>query len=100
MVELWIGLFLAASATLDEASQRFAQNFGWLSGDWMACQAPGSVEERWTSPYGTTMVGLNISWDGKRAQYEFLRIALDKKGMPTLYAQPSGQAAIAFAASA
>jgi hypothetical protein len=49
----------------------------WLSGDWQSVRPNGLVEERWTAPAGTMMVGLShASREGKTRSFEYLRLEL------------------------
>lgn len=54
----------------------------WLSGDWEAVTSNGLVEERWTAPAGTMMIGLShASREGKTRSFEYLRIELRGSGI-------------------
>lgn len=49
----------------------------WLSGDWESVTPNGLVEERWTAPAGSMMVGMShASRDGKTRSFEYLRLEL------------------------
>lgn len=65
---------------------------GWLSGNWVATRSSGSsVEERWSSPKGGSLIGTSrsINTNGKLTAFEFLRI-LEREQSLVYIAQPGG----------
>jgi hypothetical protein len=82
-----VALFLSMSAA---ASAAGIANLEWLSGDWVQCTSEGVIEERWVGPRAEVMVAVNLSVNGARASYEFMRIAPGPNGVLTYYAQPGG----------
>jgi hypothetical protein len=84
---------LAAPARAPEAPELEA--LAWMAGHWRQEAGARVTEELWLPPRGGTMLGLNRSVSGRRADFEFLRLALDDEGVVYL-ASPSGRAPTPF----
>jgi hypothetical protein len=70
---------------------------GWLSGDWRVETDTGWVEETWTAPHGSRMLGLGREVDaGPEDFFEFLRIDDDGAGRVVYHAMPMGRTAVDF----
>src|SRR5687768_2584633 len=91
-----IALLLAAIP----ASAADIADLEWLAGAW-ATEAKGEAarwtEERWSPPRGGTMLGTGLSGrGGKATSYEFMRIAVDKKGEIAFWGSPQGATPVPF----
>lgn len=75
-----------------------APDLSWLAGDWVHCDGPRIVEERWLGPIEGVLIGANLNWNGRRAGFEFFRVAKDAQGTLTFFAQPGGRPPVAFPA--
>ena len=63
----------------------------WLAGAWTGGGGPLSIEERWGSPAGGTMLGVSQTIKGDQmVAFEFLRIA-ERDGTLVYIAQPNGR---------
>jgi len=73
-------------------------DLGWLAGCWESVGGEVGSGEQWTFPAGGTLFGVSRTiHDSKTIGYEFLQIRETDDGGIEFVAQPSGQAAAAFA---
>ena len=84
-------------------ARKGVEGLAWLSGAWEAEHeqlegvSPTWTEEIWTAPRGAMMLGIGRRGQGLRlGMWELLRIEGDEAGKLALYAQPQGDAAVAF----
>lgn len=70
-------------------------DLAWLTGNWKATVGETETEENWTTPKGGLMLGTNRTVKGKKAFFEFLRIADTETGV-VYYASPMGKAVTEF----
>jgi uncharacterized protein DUF6265 len=69
---------------------------GWLAGDWQLTRGDACVEEHWTLPSDSSLIGMSRTVTrGRTAEFEFLRI--EPRGDGIYYvAQPGGRPPVAF----
>ena len=81
-------LFVAAAMTLHELA--------WLAGDWQLTRGGQCVEEHWTLPSDSSLIGMSRTIRGNRtAEFEFLRIEARDDGIYYV-AQPGGRPPVDF----
>jgi hypothetical protein len=93
VVMVWaLGLQAAAVPSPPTGIARVA----WLQGCWESVDGPRVVEEQWSAPRGTNMLGMGRTLAGDRlVEYEL--IVLREEGAQLAYeAHPSGQPAAVF----
>lgn len=74
-----------------------AADLAWLSGYWLECRPGRETSETWSDVRGGQLVGVGLTVQGERVQWEFVRIGPAGEGV-AFFAQPSGQAAAEFPA--
>lgn len=90
-----LGLMLALPAWSSPVAQ-----FDWLSGHWCGRQGDERIEEMWTTPAGTAMLGMaRTLGDAGMQSFEYMRIE-ERAGKPHFVAQPGGAPPTAFAIGA
>jgi hypothetical protein len=84
-------IILAALVTNAVAQAQELNQFAWIAGGWAGTQDGVEMEEFWTPPKGTSMLGLHRDVVGdKTVSFEFLRI--EKTAEDLVYiAQPQGR---------
>ena len=89
---VWCGVPLAAGPEFPVLA-----DLAWMSGHWIGRFDDVVMEEFWTAPDGSVMVGLHrdVFPDGS-SFFEFLRIATTERG-PTYIASPRGTGTTEFA---
>jgi hypothetical protein len=86
----------AVSAETPGVTPPSLESLAWMAGSWASDSAGARIEEHWTAPAGGLMVGMHRDVKpGKRAAFEFLRIAADAEGIAYL-AQPGGRPVTRF----
>jgi hypothetical protein len=71
-------------------------DFAWLAGDWQLVRGGECIEERWTLPSDTSLVGMGRTVTGGRtSEFEFLRIEARADGI-FYVAQPGGRPPVSF----
>ena len=91
MKRLLVLLLLA----LPLSAAQHVEDLHWMTGHWAATIGDVEMEEHWTAPGGSMMLGMHRDVRKGRGTFEFLRIVQTKDGI-TLHAQPSGGAATQF----
>jgi hypothetical protein len=66
-------------------------DLGWLAGTWAGPGDSDAIEEHWSAPRGTMMLGLHHELRGERSSFEFLRIEAGKDGSLVYQASPGGR---------
>lgn len=81
-------LIFAAAVTLHD--------FAWLAGDWQLVHGDECIEEHWTLPSDTSLVGMSRTVAaGRTSEFEFLRIEARDDGIYYV-AQPGGRPPVSF----
>ena len=80
--------------TAEEATPQ-ATDLAWLAGCWSKGTPEKGSEECWLPPRGGLLLGLNRTWDGDQASFEYLRIA-EEEGTLVYHASPSGKPSTPF----
>jgi len=72
------------------------RDLSWLAGDWQVVNAASCVEEHWTAPSDTGLLGMRRTIvDGRTTEFEFLRI--EARGDGIYYVpQPGGRPPVDF----
>ncbi len=71
-------------------------DFAWLAGDWQMIRGGACIEEHWTAPSNSGLVGMSRTVkDGKTTEFEFLRIEARPDGVYYV-AQPGGKPPVDF----
>jgi len=90
-------VLLSVSLAPAYADDPSVARMSWMTGCWSYIDGDPGSGEQWMAPAGGTLLGMSRTVsDGKTVAFEFLRIAEDDKGTPSLVALPSGQAATTF----
>ncbi len=95
-IALAVLVFAAGSAGPAIAQPDDLPMFGWLTGVWETTRDGRVVEERWTAPTNSAMIGMSRTVaDGRTAAFEFLRI--ERRGNEVFYVpQPNGRPPVSF----
>ncbi len=73
-----------------------ADDWAWLTGDWLQCKGDEVVEEHWLGPRdGNLLLGANLTTARGRSTFEHLRI-VEGDGTWTYWAAPNGRAPTPF----
>jgi len=71
-------------------------DFAWLAGDWQLVRGGECIEEHWTLPSDTSLVGVSRTVAANRtSEFEFLRIETRADGI-FYVAQPGGRPPVSF----
>lgn len=82
----WVGA--QTKATIEDLS--------WLSGCWQGSLGKSSIEEMWSKPGGTTMLGVGRTVNGNRTvSFEFMQFR-EENGTLFFLPQPQGGAQVRF----
>jgi uncharacterized protein DUF6265 len=82
--------------TLILAAAMALHDFAWLAGDWQLTRGGQCVEEHWTEPSDTSLVGMSRTVaQGRTTEFEFLRIEAREAGIYYV-AQPGGRPPVDF----
>jgi hypothetical protein len=83
-----LSMMLAAALTLHDIA--------WLAGDWQLIRGDACVEEHWTLPSESSLIGMSRTVTrGRTAEFEFLRIEARDDGIYYV-AQPGGRPPVDF----
>jgi hypothetical protein len=88
-------LFLLLVIATPLSAGQHVENLHWMAGRWAATINEVQMEEHWSAPAGSMMVGMHRDVLNGSATFEFLRIVQTSAGI-TLHAQPAGGAATEF----
>jgi len=89
--------FVSAGKAPVPGSASAIQRLAWMAGSWASDSAGTRIEEHWTDPAGSTMLGMRRDVvRGRAVSFEFLRIEGDSTGVRYL-AQPRGRPPFPFA---
>jgi hypothetical protein len=90
-----VGLSLGANKA-PEPEKASLNGLAWLAGNWEAVIDGARLEEHWTEPAGSLMIGMGRQTTGQRTDYyEFLRVE-EKDGGITYYARVGSQPEVPF----
>lgn len=85
-----LALMLALAAPCLAGPAATTRDLAWMEGRWTAWQDGRFVEEIWTGPRGTVLLGLNRTvGNDSRTSFEFMRIE-EREGSLVFVAQPGG----------
>jgi hypothetical protein len=72
------------------------RDLAWLAGDWQLIRSDACVEEHWTLPSDSSLIGMSRTVArGRTAEFEFLRIEARDDGI-YFVAQPGGRPPVDF----
>lgn len=100
MMRGWLTMCVAAAlgaVLMSGARAEGPGQLGWLAGNWIARTAGGEVRENWLGPSGGMLVATNLTTNGTRVTFEFLRIA-ERDGRLVYFASPGGRPPVEFPA--
>ena len=89
-------LLLALGLPVQAQTKPSVADFFWLSGCWQGRQGTAVIEEIWSKPAGTTMLGLGRTVkDNRTVSFEFMQFR-EQKGTLAFLPQPQGGAQVTF----
>ena len=89
-------VLIAISTSIHAQTKTSVADLFWLSGCWQGRQGTAIVEEMWSKPAGTTMLGLGRTVRGDRTvSFEFMQFR-EQNGTLAFLPQPQGGAQVTF----
>jgi hypothetical protein len=89
-------ILLAASGSVSAQTKASVEDLLWLSGCWEGRQGTAVIEEIWSKPAGTSMLGLGRTVKDKRTvSFEFMQFR-EENGSLFFLPQPQGGAQVRF----
>ena len=89
-------VFIAFSTPVNAQTKATVEDLSWLSGCWQGRQGTATVEEIWSKPAGTTMLGLGRTVSNNRTvSFEFMQFR-EQDGVLAFLPQPQGGAQVRF----
>jgi hypothetical protein len=87
---------LAAGSSVSAQTSASLENVSWLSGCWEGRQGTAVIEEMWSKPAGTSMLGLGRTVkDNRTVSFEFMQFR-EENGSLFFLPQPQGGAQVRF----
>lgn len=87
---------LAVGNSVHAQTKPSVADLSWLSGCWQGHQGSAVIEEMWSKPAGTTMLGLGRTVENNRTvSFEFMQFR-EQNGTLAFLPQPQGGAQVTF----
>src|SRR5688572_18923853 len=89
-------LLLALGLPVQAQTKTSVADLFWLSGCWQGRQGTAVIEEMWSKPAGTTLLGLGRTVrDNRTVSFEFMQFR-EQNGTLAFLPQPQGGAQVTF----
>jgi len=89
-------VLLAFGGSVNAQTTASLENLSWLSGCWEGRQGAAVIEEMWSKPAGTSMLGLGRTVkDNRTVTFEFMQFR-EENGSLFFLPQPQGGAQVRF----
>jgi len=89
-------VLLSFGGSVGAQTKATVEDLSWLSGCWQGRQGAATIEEMWSKPAGTTMLGVGRTVSNNRTvSFEFMQFR-EQDGILAFLPQPQGGAQVRF----
>ncbi len=89
-------VLIALVSSMNAQTKATVQDLSWLSGCWQGRQGTATIEEMWSKPAGTTMLGIGRTVSNNRTvSFEFMQFR-EQDGVLAFLPQPQGGPQVRF----